>query len=214
MLQGERREGLSLEVARACLLASCTKASGMLSGHEYARRPRYAAWRQGFVQPPCMLGDRKRALPSSSPHCTLRTPPSHLQARDSFYQCVREAGGYAYTPGSQIPSKCKALRAAFEKSCLPSWVRSGMGQQRMQGRRAHRALTGLAMRACSCTPERVCRVLAHAVQPRAHAWHAHERLACSRPTCKLARTWGTLTCWTSDLMRFTPSLDAAAGGAF
>lgn len=56
----------------------------------------------------------------SRPGRSTRNPRS--QARDSFYQCVREQGR-EYTPGSEVPAKCTALRNAFLKSCPASWVR-------------------------------------------------------------------------------------------
>jgi cytochrome c oxidase assembly factor 6 len=46
-----------------------------------------------------------------------------LQARDAFYTCLKDCG-VLYVPGAQVPVKCAALRAAFEGSCLPSWVSS------------------------------------------------------------------------------------------
>lgn len=45
------------------------------------------------------------------------------QARDQFYQCVREQAGLEFTPETPVPSKCKKLRAAFDKACPASWVR-------------------------------------------------------------------------------------------
>lgn len=43
------------------------------------------------------------------------------QARDAFYQCVKESG-VLYSSKTPIPSKCKQLRAKFESACLRSWV--------------------------------------------------------------------------------------------
>lgn len=44
-----------------------------------------------------------------------------LQARDAFYQCVKESG-VLYSSKTPIPSKCKQLRSKFESACLQSWV--------------------------------------------------------------------------------------------
>lgn len=45
----------------------------------------------------------------------------HQQARDAFYQCMKECG-LLYSSKTPIPSKCQQLRAKFEGTCLPSWV--------------------------------------------------------------------------------------------
>ncbi len=43
-----------------------------------------------------------------------------VQARNNFYKCVRDLG-IDFT-GKEVPDKCKEQRAAFEQTCLPSWV--------------------------------------------------------------------------------------------
>ena len=49
-------------------------------------------------------------------HTLMRT-----QARDAFYECVKEQG-LVFSPDQKVPSKCKGARAAYEKSCPSSWV--------------------------------------------------------------------------------------------
>jgi hypothetical protein len=44
-----------------------------------------------------------------------------VQARDNFYQCLKESG-VLHTSSGPVPTKCAKLRAAFEGACLPSWV--------------------------------------------------------------------------------------------
>jgi hypothetical protein len=46
------------------------------------------------------------------------------QARDEFYQCVKECG-VLYSGKGPVPSKCKQLRGRFESACLGSWVSGG-----------------------------------------------------------------------------------------
>jgi hypothetical protein len=72
-----------------------------------------AAARAAARRPPA------RALPLIPAPAPAR---ARAQARDAFYQCVRECGQLP-APGAPVPAKCRALRAAFEGACLPSWVR-------------------------------------------------------------------------------------------
>jgi len=55
-------------------------------------------------------------------HATPPLPRAPPQARDAFYQCVREQG-FEYAPGGAIPDRCAKARAAFERGCPLSWVR-------------------------------------------------------------------------------------------
>lgn len=83
-----------------------------------------------------MFGNK--AAPAASESKTLRSGRSECyEARDAFYQCVKECG-QLYTKGSEIPSKCKQLRSAFEGACLPSWVKHFDEQQDQEARAAKR----------------------------------------------------------------------------
>mmetsp|Transcript_17063 Transcript_17063/g.47261 ORF Transcript_17063/g.47261 Transcript_17063/m.47261 type:complete len:97 (+) Transcript_17063:131-421(+) len=70
-------------------------------------------------------------------------------ARDAFYNCVREQGGLEWTAQHKVPSKCKAARAAFEKECLPSWVKHFDTQQEVSARRARQLRAAIDSQATS-----------------------------------------------------------------
>ena len=77
-------------------------------------------------------------------------PPSHHhttkpQARDAYYECLREAGVLP-SPGDPPPSRCAALRKAFERGCLPSWV-SYFDEQQLREASRRSAALGQAIRA-------------------------------------------------------------------
>jgi hypothetical protein len=76
------------------------------------------------------------------PTTTTTTPPDHHhpQARDAFYECLREAGVLP-SPGQAPPSRCAAARQAFEKQCLPSWVLYFDEQQLREASRRSAALS-------------------------------------------------------------------------
>lgn len=109
------------------------------------------------------VGCRAAARSPSS----LCRAPSAAQARDAFYQCVRECG-LLYTSGSEVPAKCKQLRAQFEGACLPSWVRpaapsargcrvsglavAGRGLRGTPARRAQRRPLARSLRCCAPAP--------------------------------------------------------------
>lgn len=58
-----------------------------------------------------------------------------MQARDIFYKCVASQG-VDFKPSSPIPKPCRDLRAAFESSCLKSWVGHFDEQATIEARRA------------------------------------------------------------------------------
>lgn len=61
---------------------------------------------------------QRRCVITTGCSCLVLLP---VQARDLFYQCVKESG-VLYSSKTPIPSKCKQLRAKFESACLQSWV--------------------------------------------------------------------------------------------
>eukprot|EP00967_Tisochrysis_lutea_P015464 scaffold17432_cov21-Tisochrysis_lutea.AAC.2 len=77
-------------------------------------------------EPPTKSARQASCLGEREPHTLSERQqllcPVLLQARDAFYNCVREQGGLEWTAQHKVPSKCKAARAAFEKECLPSWM--------------------------------------------------------------------------------------------
>lgn len=95
-----------------------------------------------------------RARACRRPHAAPRRPPpppkkkitnTTTQARDAFYECLREAGVLP-SPGQAPPPRCAQARRAFERSCLPSWVAHFDEQQLRESARRATAL-GQAIRA-------------------------------------------------------------------
>eukprot|EP00877_Chromochloris_zofingiensis_P004426 jgi/Chrzof1/13985/Cz08g20060.t1 len=84
------------------------------------------------------------------------------QARDSFYQCVKECG-YIYAPGAPVPDKCRNLRAKFETACLPSWVKHFDLLQKDQARAAKNLYNVIDKQAAEAAGN-----LAGAAQNRSH----------------------------------------------
>ncbi|KAL6765236.1 hypothetical protein V8C86DRAFT_2463543 [Haematococcus lacustris] len=70
-------------------------------------------------------------------------------ARDAFYACVREQAGYDFVPETPVPTKCRALRAAYERGCLPSWVQHFDLQQETAARRAKQLHASIGAKAAS-----------------------------------------------------------------
>ncbi|KIY97280.1 hypothetical protein MNEG_10682 [Monoraphidium neglectum] len=83
---------------------------------------------------------------ASDPHTLKSGRAQCYAARDAFYQCVRECG-QLYTIGSDVPSKCTKLRAAYEGTCLPSWVKHFDEQQTQEARAAKRLHTAIQHKA-------------------------------------------------------------------
>jgi hypothetical protein len=57
------------------------------------------------------------------------------KARDRFYKCVSNQG-VDFKPSAPIPAPCVHLRAAFEASCLKSWVQHFDETATIEARRA------------------------------------------------------------------------------
>ena len=88
---------------------------------------------------------------SSRTHSKTKTPSynspknNNKQARDAYYECLREAGVLP-APGQPPPKACKAARALFSRDCLPSWV-AYFDEQRLRETSRRSAALGQAIRA-------------------------------------------------------------------
>lgn len=77
--------------------------------------------KQQLLQP-CQLQPGQTALKHALTPLSC-APPPRRQARDAFYQCMRESG-VLYNSKTPIPGRCTQLRVLFESACLASWVRA------------------------------------------------------------------------------------------
>lgn len=100
------------------------------------------------VQRPARRRRRGRCARSGGPTPPHGAPGAAPQARDAFYQCVRECG-LLYNSGTPVPAKCKDLRKRFERACLPSWVKHFDEQQEQEARAAKRLHTAIQQKAGS-----------------------------------------------------------------